>query len=80
MSPLPYLGDLFPESHSSETATALGIPYLGGIPFDPRLAAAADHGTPFVLAHSETLAGQAILTLAEALQQFTAAHQAGESS
>ena len=73
------VGELFPESHSSDTATALGIPYLGGIPFDPRLAAAADHGTPFVLAHPETLAGQAFLTLAEVLQQFTAAHQAGES-
>ena len=38
---------LFPESSRLRDA---GVPLLGKLPFDARLAAAADHGTPLVLA------------------------------
>jgi hypothetical protein len=44
-----------------------------GIPFDPRLALAADRGRPFVLEHPETLVGKAFLELASTLQQFLSA-------
>jgi ATP-binding protein involved in chromosome partitioning len=64
------LGELFPEADSAAIATALHVPYLGGIAFDPRLASAADRGRPFVLEHAETLAGQTFLGLADMLQQF----------
>jgi ATP-binding protein involved in chromosome partitioning len=64
------LGELFPESSSASTAAALHIPYLMGIPFDPRLASAADHGQPFVLDHPETLAGQALQEIAAAVEAF----------
>jgi ATP-binding protein involved in chromosome partitioning len=66
------LGALFPESSSAATAAALQIPYLIGIPFDPRLAAAADRGRPFVLDYTETLAGQAFRELAATLNKFLA--------
>ena len=73
------LGQLFPEASSQGIATALQVPYLGGIPFDPQLALASDHGRPFVLDHAETPAGQAFMALAEALQRFLAAPRpAGE--
>jgi ATP-binding protein involved in chromosome partitioning len=65
-----HLGDLFPESSSAATAAALQVPYLQGIPFDPRLALAADCGRPFVLDYSETLAGRAFLKLAAMVWRF----------
>jgi ATP-binding protein involved in chromosome partitioning len=74
------VGELFPESHSAAIATALQVPYLGGIPFDPRLALAADQGHPFVLERSETLAGQTFLGLADMLQQFLTCCSNGETS
>ena len=64
------LGELFPESSSAATAAALQIPYLIGIPFDPRLACAADHGRPFVLDAAATLAGQAFQALAAMVERF----------
>lgn len=64
------LGALFPEASSRDTAAALQVPYLGGIPFDPRLALASDRGRPFVLEHAETPAGTAFLDLATMLQHF----------
>jgi ATP-binding protein involved in chromosome partitioning len=64
-----HLGALFPETSSAATAAAMQVPYLGGIPFDPRLAAAADRGQPFVLDHPESLAGQAFVELAAILRQ-----------
>jgi ATP-binding protein involved in chromosome partitioning len=64
------LGTLFPEASSDDTARALQVPYLGGIPFDPRLALASDRGRPFVLDYPETPAGTAFLHLATTLQRF----------
>jgi ATP-binding protein involved in chromosome partitioning len=66
------LGELFPESSSVTLAAALQIPYLLGVPFDPRLAGAADQGRPFVLDHADTLAGQAFRELAATLDRFLA--------
>jgi hypothetical protein len=37
------------------------------VPFDPRLAAAADRGRPFVLDHRETPAGRALEGMAGAV-------------
>jgi ATP-binding protein involved in chromosome partitioning len=73
------LGELFPESNSTTTATALHIPYLMAIPFDPRLASAADQGRPFVLEHAETLAGRAFRELAATVERFLTTGHATES-
>jgi ATP-binding protein involved in chromosome partitioning len=69
--------ELFPdgqaEAHSSSSGQAfaakVGIPYLGRIPFDPRMAHTTDAGRPFVLEYSETATGRAILELAGALER-----------
>ncbi len=61
------MGRLFADSLGAAFASEMRVPYLGSIPFDPRLAQTTDSGRPFVLEHSDTLAGQAILAIAAAL-------------
>jgi ATP-binding protein involved in chromosome partitioning len=58
------LGTLFEGPGGERTASRCGISFLGRVPFDPRLAAAADRGRPFVLDHAESLAGHALLGIA----------------
>lgn len=61
------VGALFEGPGGETTATQLGLPFLGRVPFDPRLAAAADRGRPFVLEHADTPAGRALSAVAERL-------------
>jgi ATP-binding protein involved in chromosome partitioning len=58
------LGALFEGPGGERTAAQLGVPFLGRVPFDPRLARAADHGRPFVLDHGESRAGRALREIA----------------
>jgi ATP-binding protein involved in chromosome partitioning len=62
------------QAHSSSSGEAfaaeVGIPYLGGVPFDPRLSRTTDAGRPFVLENSQTPAGQAIVALAGSLEKI----------
>src|SRR5262249_50687807 len=55
---------------------ALDVPLLGRIPFDPRLAEAGDRGTPYVLEHSASPAGQALLQMGEQVRTFLELAQA----
>ncbi len=48
-------------------AREIGVPYLGDVPFDPRLALETDAGRPYVLEHAESAAGRAVLAIASAL-------------
>jgi Mrp family chromosome partitioning ATPase len=57
-------GTLFEGPGGERTALRCGIPFLGRVPFDPRLAAAADRGRPFVLDHAESVAGHALREIA----------------
>ena len=55
------------------TATAeisLGVPLLGRIPFDPRMAAAGDRGTPYILEYGASPAGQALFQTGEGVRTF----------
>ncbi len=61
------VGPLFEGPGGEATAAQHGLPFLGRVPFDPRLAAAADRGRPFVLDHGETPAGRALAGIAGAL-------------
>jgi len=54
------VGPLFEGPGGEVTAAQHGIPFLGRVPFDPRLAVAADRGRPFVLDHRESPAGRAL--------------------
>ncbi|HIH97565.1 MAG TPA: Mrp/NBP35 family ATP-binding protein [Thermoplasmata archaeon] len=48
----PYCGkeiDLFKVGGGERSAKEMGVPFLGRIPFDPKMVDASDKGTPFVL-------------------------------
>jgi len=61
---------LFPAGRVEALAAEYGVPFLGGIPFDPRLAAAADAGVAFMQDHRATPAALAIQRLAEQVRAF----------
>jgi ATP-binding protein involved in chromosome partitioning len=58
------LGPLFEGPGTEALAAQHGIPFLGRVPFDPRLAASADCGRPFVREHPESPTGRALLEVA----------------
>jgi ATP-binding protein involved in chromosome partitioning len=59
---------LFSGPGGERTAAALGIPFLGPVPFDFRLAAAADQGRPFVVEFPESPTGRALYAIAAMLR------------
>ncbi|MFQ5613100.1 MAG: P-loop NTPase [Anaerolineae bacterium] len=62
------VGPLFTrEPAGKQVAASLGLPFLGSIPFDPRLALACDEGLPFVLRHPGAPTTQALGKVVEAL-------------
>ena len=61
------VGPLFEGPGGEATAAQHGLPFLGRVPFDPRLAAAADRGRPFVLDHGDSPTGRALAGIAAAL-------------
>ena len=52
--------ELFPTGHTEKLAAKNGIPFLGKIPFDPRLALASDMGELFMQQHPDTASGKAV--------------------
>jgi ATP-binding protein involved in chromosome partitioning len=57
-------------AQTSEAASALGIPLLGRVPFDPRMAAAGDRGVPYLIEHAASQVGQALWQVGERVQTF----------
>ena len=62
------VGELFPDGRGPEFAAGLGVPDLGRVPFDPRLARETDAGRPFVLEYGDSVAGRAILAIAKSVE------------
>jgi ATP-binding protein involved in chromosome partitioning len=62
--------ELFPDGNGAAFAAKVNVPYLGTVPFDPRLARTTDGGRPFVLEHTHTPAGQAILALMQKMEEM----------
>lgn len=61
------VGDLFPGDDAEAAATSLGLPSLGTIPFDPRIALCADRGDPFIAVYPDTAAAEAFAAVASRL-------------
>ncbi len=57
-------------SGAAELAAAHGIPFLGRIPFDSRLALAADRGEPFLAHAGDAPVGRAIMALAARMKDY----------
>ena len=58
---------LFPGPSGAELAREAGIPFLGAVPFDPALAAAADLGEPLVATTPNCEASRALAAIAAAV-------------
>ena len=55
---------------STQAETLAGVPLLGRVPFDPRMAQAADRGVPFILEDAASPAAQAFAQVAEGVLNF----------
>jgi ATP-binding protein involved in chromosome partitioning len=62
--------ELFPGGNVERMCAAENVPYLGKIPVDGRIAAAADEEVLFMMNHSETPAGMAIGAIANGVRSF----------
>ncbi len=61
------LGRLFDGPGGEQLAAEARVPFLGRVPFDPRLATAADRGRPFVLVQPDSPGGRALREVATRL-------------
>jgi ATP-binding protein involved in chromosome partitioning len=74
-APAPVLGvvenmaGLFVGAGAEALACESGVPFLGRVPFDPALAAAADCGEPYVAAAPSAPAARALTAIADTLRQ-----------
>jgi ATP-binding protein involved in chromosome partitioning len=64
--------ELFSSGGGQRLADELGVPLLGSIPLQPRLAELADEGRPAVIAQPDSAAATALRQIADRLQQKTA--------
>jgi len=60
---------LFHDGGSARIAWEMGIPFLGSVPFDPRISACSDRGLPFVLDHVDSPAAKAFAAVATRLEE-----------
>ncbi|MFQ5630211.1 MAG: Mrp/NBP35 family ATP-binding protein [bacterium] len=63
---------LFPSGHVEKLAKRFEVPFLGKIPFDPRMALAADEGKAFMQQFGESVAGKVVLKIANDIRKFVA--------
>jgi len=61
---------LFPGGQVEALAEKEGVPYLGTVPFDPRISAATGEDSLFMSEHSDTPAGRAIQRIANDISKF----------
>ncbi|MBI4640483.1 MAG: Mrp/NBP35 family ATP-binding protein [Candidatus Tectomicrobia bacterium] len=59
------IGELFHEGDTEAMASQLGVPFLGQIPFDPRLSVSTDRGKPFVIDYPDAPAAQTVIEIAK---------------
>ena len=57
--------DLFGSGGGEQTAQAMGIPFLGRIPFDPEMVSCGDSGVSFLEKHADAAAAKAFSRIAE---------------
>jgi ATP-binding protein involved in chromosome partitioning len=61
--------ELFPSGEAEKITARHKVPFLGKIPFDPRIALAGDEGRFFLINHGETPAGKAIRQIADRVKE-----------
>ncbi|MBW2366925.1 MAG: Mrp/NBP35 family ATP-binding protein [Deltaproteobacteria bacterium] len=63
--------DLFGTGGGEKTAAITGIPFLGKIPFDSRMVACGDSGTPYQNMHKDTTVSKSFLEVAQKMGEAT---------
>jgi ATP-binding protein involved in chromosome partitioning len=63
------MAGMFPGAGAEGLAWESGVPFLGRVPFDPALAAAADRGEPYVAVAPESAAARAVTAIADRLRE-----------
>jgi ATP-binding protein involved in chromosome partitioning len=67
----PTCGDrieIFQSGGGKKMAEETGIPFLGGIPIDPKVGVASDKGVPFVIENPNSPATKAFLEIVEKVE------------
>lgn len=55
---------------NADTDVSLGVPLLGSVPFDPRMATAGDRGVPYIMEYGTSLAGQMLSQVGKRVEAF----------
>jgi Mrp family chromosome partitioning ATPase len=69
----PHCGDridLFGEGVAERVASTMGVPFLGSIPLDPRVAQDSDSGRPFVAENPDSPAAEAFRGIVAEIEKF----------
>jgi len=61
---------IFKKGGGERAAKDLGVPFLGRIPFDPRLVELADEGTPFVSGGNDDAPSRAFMQICSQIEDF----------
>jgi ATP-binding protein involved in chromosome partitioning len=70
---------LMPEGNLAGAASDLGAPVIARLPFDPRLAEAADRGKVFVHEFADTPLAKSLVEIATSVEKLVAARRKGSS-
>ncbi len=57
--------NLFKEGGGERASKELGVPFLGKIPFDPRIVECGDDGKPFLISHPDSESAKAFLNIVD---------------
>ncbi|MBN2334203.1 Mrp/NBP35 family ATP-binding protein [Candidatus Bathyarchaeota archaeon] len=61
--------DVFSSGGGARVAADMGVPLLGTIPMDPRIATDSDEGTPFILRHPDSPAAKVFREIVETIKE-----------
>jgi ATP-binding protein involved in chromosome partitioning len=69
----PHCGDriaLFGDGVAERVASDMGVPFLGSIPLEPKIAQNSDSGTPFVSENPDSPAAKAFIGIVTKIEKF----------
>ena len=69
----PHCGDriaLFGDGAAERVASEMGVPFLGSIPLEPKIAQNSDSGTPFVSENPDSPAAKAFIGIVAEIEKF----------
>ena len=67
--------DIFQTGGGKKMAEETGVPFLGGIPIDPKIGVASDKGSPFVIENPDSPATKAFLEIVEKVEDYLRAKE-----